>query len=201
MLIVISNPAFFHGEARLINGLFGEGMEIIHLRKPGCTPKEMEDLLREIAPENYPKIALHQAHELAPAFGIQRLQFTEMNRKETDESFFHLKQNEGFTLSTSVHHFEDYAKLPNAFSYVFLGPVFESISKPGYSPAPESKVIPDREGERPALIAIGGIHSGNCTQPFAMGYDGVAVLGAVWQQGDAISSFKKIKAACATAVL
>lgn len=44
-LITITVPDFFEGEADAITSLFDAGLEILHLRKPGASYEEMENLL------------------------------------------------------------------------------------------------------------------------------------------------------------
>ena len=53
MLLVISNPTAVTDEATIINGLFGEGLEIFHLRKPGMAISEIDKLMEKIQPAYY----------------------------------------------------------------------------------------------------------------------------------------------------
>ena len=39
-LIVITTPQFFEGEAEAVTSLFQNGLEILHLRKPGASAEE-----------------------------------------------------------------------------------------------------------------------------------------------------------------
>lgn len=76
-------------------------------------------------------------------------------------------------LSTSVHTPESPGP---AWQYLLLGPVFDSISKKGYSgKAHLFNTIP------PNCIAIGGIDASNIMRVKAMGFHGAALLGAIWQ--------------------
>ena len=47
-LIVITTPQFFEGEAAAVTSLFQNGLEILHLRKPGASAEEMEYFLRQL---------------------------------------------------------------------------------------------------------------------------------------------------------
>jgi thiamine-phosphate pyrophosphorylase len=131
MLHVISNPTPVANEASLINQLFDEGLRVFHLRKPESSLEEMALLLQAINPCHYPKIALHQHHSLAGDFGMGRLHYTEAARKSASQETLS-KQRAEYILSTSVHSLADYQSLAEYFDYAFLGPVFNSISKPGY---------------------------------------------------------------------
>ena len=63
--MVISNPTPIANEAELVNGLFDEGLEVLHLRKPEATVDDIQSLLKQINSKYHHQIALHQHHEIA----------------------------------------------------------------------------------------------------------------------------------------
>ena len=192
MIIIISNPAPVADEAKIINDLFDAGMELFHLRKPDYSKEELKTLLLKIGFEHYSKIALHQHHELAEEFGITRLHYNEKKRMESKE----LKK-ERCVLSTSVHSIKDYKNLSPDFNYAFLGPVFNSISKINYPTIVQENFNLSGNKTFTKIIAIGGIDEENINKAFEMRYDGVAVLGAIWQKPkEAVKNFKKIQTKC-----
>ena len=192
MLVVISNPEVIEDEAVIINQLFDEGMPLFHLRKPNYSREELTTLLNQIKSEYYSKISLHQYHEMANDFGINRLHFTEKNRLGTQEDMLQNLKKESL-LSTSVHSVGDYKNLGNNFEYSFFGPVFNSISKEGYHAALGNGFSVTNIKNKTKIIAIGGINQDNITKVFDMGFDGAAVLGAIWQSPkNAICNFKLI---------
>ena len=196
MLIVVSDSALRKNEAASINALFDEGLEVFHLRKPFATIEETAQLLHEINTAHLSKIAIHQHHHLAHKFGIKRLHYPEAKRKNIIEEEWLRLQNTDFILSTSVHDVNE--PVDHSFDYVFYGPVFDSISKQGYrSVVAENFTLPKTKNK---WIAIGGIDRTNCTRAFEMGFDGVAVLGAIWLNNEPITEFKKIKAAFSSIV-
>ena len=64
-LITITQPAFFEGEAEAITSLFDAGLEILHLRKPGSSYEDMEQLLNRLPPECLKRIVTHEHFQLA----------------------------------------------------------------------------------------------------------------------------------------
>ena len=52
-LIVITTPQFFEGEAEAVTSLFQNGLEILHLRKPGASAEEMGNFLQQLPMEIY----------------------------------------------------------------------------------------------------------------------------------------------------
>lgn len=191
MLIVISSPTPVTKEASLINQLFDEGLSVFHLRKPDSSSQELVLLLQEIDPTNYSKIALHSHHYLAKSFGINRLHYTEASRKQLSDTNLS-EQKVEHTLSTSVHNISDYKNLTDHFSYTFLSPVFNSISKPDYKAQNFDLTEADKNSSI-KLIALGGIDETNCNTAYDMGFDGIALLGTIWNSEDQITAFKKIK--------
>jgi thiamine-phosphate pyrophosphorylase len=114
---------------------------------------------------------------MAEEFGITRLHFSEQKRKEITD----WKPYSGFTLSTSVHSIEDFNALPNCFEYTFLSPVFPSISKAGYVSGKNLLgEVQKRTNFDVKLVALGGITNENKQLATDSGFDGVAMLGAIW---------------------
>ena len=98
--------------------------------------------------------------------------------------------------STSLHDADEINTLTPLWDYVFLGPVFSSISKPGY----ENKVLETLVLEKkhsPEIFALGGISPDNAGSILNKGYDGIAVLGAIWlNPGRALETFKSLQKIC-----
>ncbi len=196
MLIVISSPTAIRNEPSLINQLFDEGLSVFHLRKPESSSQELVLLLQEIDSIHHSKIALHSHHYLAKSFGINRLHYTEASRKQLTDVDFSENEN---VLSTSVHSVEDFKNLSEHFSYAFLSPVFNSISKPDYEAQPfDLNGLEEKRSTK--LIALGGINEHNCSKAFDMGFDGIALMGSVWNSEDTIQTFKNIFSQCPTTV-
>ncbi|NCI46416.1 thiamine phosphate synthase [Sediminibacterium soli] len=194
MLIVVSDTGFYKGEAACVNAMFEEGLEIFHLRKPATGMEELQSFLEAIHPRHLSKIALHSHHRLVGLFGLRRLHYTEAKQMNTAPDLWPVLQELGYRLSTSIHKIEEAKKIDPCFEYCFLGPVFNSISKPGYiSVMPGDSVLP---GGRTKLIAIGGINAANAKAALDMGFDGVATLGFIWQNGMPIKNFQQIREAC-----
>lgn len=187
-IFIISSPTPVTKEAALINQLFDVGLPVFHLRKPDSSSQELVLLLQEIDSIHHSKIALHSHHYLAKSFGINRLHYTEASRKQLTDVDFSENDN---ILSTSVHSIEDFKNLSEHFSYAFLSPVFNSISKPDYEAKPFD-LSSLNKNRATKLIALGGINENNCTKTYEMGFDGIALLGAIWNSEDGINNYKRI---------
>ena len=194
-LFVISSAHLFKGEAALINQLFEAGMPVLHLRKENPDRQEYAGLISAVDECFHHRFALHQFHELSADFpGVKRLHYPEWMRKQPTQTV----KNDEFTRSTSIHNLNELNEV-QGFAYTFFGPVFDSFSKPGYKSrlAGDFKV-PVMENTTP-IIAIGGIDADKIEPLKQMGFEGAAVLGALWNDKEqALTNFNKIKRICSS---
>jgi len=185
-MIVITNPSAIANEISIIDSLFEEGLSLLHIRKPGFSAFEIAQFIQQIKLEYRSKLALHNHHNLAEDFGINRIHFSEKERKN---SFLTDRNQKIF--STSTHAIEDFNALENDFDYAFLSPVFTSISKENYYPKQNLfEALKRRTNFNTKVIALGGISDENIKKTLENGFDDVAVLGAVWNHEHPIKQFK-----------
>ena len=191
-LIVITTETFFEGEAEAINLLFENGLETLHLRKPSASSHETAMFIKQIRLDYHARIVLHDHYGLTKMFDLKGIHLNGRNQ-ETDrwgslETCYNRhcegddpKQSK-LSISRSCHSLEEVQE-SRFYNYVFLSPIFESISKTGYkqvftmqqlNEARERKIIDER------VIALGGITKENIQIARSFGFGGVAVLGALW---------------------
>lgn len=190
MLILISNPTSLAEEATLIKQLFDEGLDLFHIRRPHDSEQNVVKLIEALDSRYHPKISLHQHHHLADQYAIKKLHFGEHHRREQGHHMPQLLKDKGYRLSTSVHNIEDFERLNPSFHYSFLGPVFDSISKPGYTASLEGTIPGIRTSTR--AIAIGGIEAANVHR-LRGHFDGVALLGTIWCSHSPLRNFLQIR--------
>ena len=173
-LIVITTPYFFSGEGEILTALFEAGMERLHLRKPDCEEAALRALLDSLPAVYHPRIVLHEHFELANRYSIGGIHLNRRNPVAPD----------GFkgSISRSCHSITE-LKEHSERDYLFLSPIFESISKIGYGNGFPPETL--REASATGLInerviALGGISPDTLPKlrPFTFG--GAAVLGALW---------------------
>ena len=185
-MIVITNPSAIPNEISTIDSLFEEGLSLLHIRKPDLSEFEMAQYVHQMRLEFRSKLVLHSHHQLADDFGINRIHFSETERKKNDFSVI-----ENMILSTSTHSIEDFNALENIFEYAFLSPVFTSISKENYSPKTDLfEDLAKRKNFNAKVVALGGIHSDNIEKSLQNGFDDVALLGTIWNSPNSIKNFK-----------
>src|ERR1019366_6275669 len=77
--------------------------------------------------------------------------------------------------------------------YVFRSPLFENISKKGYSA--NQRLLRRPEKALPCkAVGLGGISADNIKQVMANGWDGAAMLGWIWEEPKkAVERFRQIQ--------
>ena len=188
-LIVVTQPYFFAGEAARIEALFRAGLELLHLRKPASSAEECGALLEQLPPFCRGRIVTHDHFGLVARFGLRGVHLNGRNPLPPP----------GFAgqRSASCHSLEELAgRKREGFDYLFLSPVFDSLSKRGYRAAfsPEALAAAREAGvlDGQRVVALGGIRPELLGQVAAWGFGGAAVLGYVWQ-GDPVGRLRLLQ--------
>lgn len=185
-MIVMTNPSAIANEISIINSLFEEGLSLLHIRKPDFSELEMALFIHQIKLKFRDNLVLHNHHELAADFGINRIHFSEKQREEVLEI-----ATEHKIISTSVHSAEAFNALNPNFEYAFLSPVFKSISKENYESETDLfEALKSRKNFETKVVALGGIEPENIQKTFENGFDDIALLGAVWNHQNPVNQFK-----------
>ena len=176
-IIVITSPDFIAGEVTLINQLLNAGIYRIHIRKPQASADEVRILIEGIESKWHNRLSLHDHHHLAIEYGCG-IHLNARNPIPPEDA----KKDTLF--SASCHSIEEVEKRKTQCDYVFMSPIFDSISKHGYSAAysqdelneASAKGIIDKK-----VIALGGVTPNHIPYLERMGFGGAAFLGHVWQ--------------------
>jgi len=191
-LIVIAKPTIFKEECHLVNQLFEAGLQVFHLRKENADEAGYRKIVEGILPEYHPRIALHHFHALANDYNMNRIHHTESFRKNLSTNI--LPKNQ--ILSTSIHQLSAIDAIAT-YHYSFYGPVFNSLSKPGYLGIIPPGFRLNKYNSNTKLIALGGIGLTQIDQVKEMNFDGVALLGSIWNDpAQALINFKKAQQHC-----
>jgi thiamine-phosphate pyrophosphorylase len=185
-LIVITAEDFFDKEPEAVNMLFGSGMEALHVRKPHASYAETRRFIERIDGVYHSRIVLHDHYGLTGSFALKGIHVNSRNNPGNLDFY----SERGLSISCSCHSFGEVAascagRSPAIFDYMFLSPVFDSVSKAGYkhgftpeqlSDARDGGVINNR------VIALGGITAERIPLVCRYGFGGVAVLGSLWAE-------------------
>ena len=174
--VVITEPAMLPYEAEVIPRLLDAGVWRVHVRKPGAEEVAVARLLEEIPPKYRKRLSLHDCHALARIYGVGGVH---LNRRAP-------LPPEGFRglISRSCHSLEELLVYKDSCDYMFLSPVFDSISKQGYKSRftlEEIRAFSDKMSLHEKVFALGGVTPGNAGLLQKAGFGGVAVLGYIWE--------------------
>ncbi len=178
-VVVITKPDFFEGETDICNRILAEGLGGIHLRKPGASMKLLAKWIEGIEPSMRKRIVVHDFHNLAWEYGLEGIHLNSRNPNIPD--WFDRSR---FTLSRSCHTIAEVEACQRDFDYVFLSPIFDSISKQGYKAAFPKEELAEmgRKGILNNVYALGGITYDNLKETERLGFAGAAMLGEFWNR-------------------
>ena len=176
-LIVITSPAFLADEGASINALFEAGLEILHLRKPHSSSEEVDNLLQSVSVSFRCRIVLHEHFGLVEKYGMKGIHLNARNPVAPEEYHGHI--------SRSCHSLQEVEEWKNVCDYVFLSPIYDSISKEGYGAHFTTEQLQDARSRGlidEKVVALGGISADNIPEVKSFGFGGVALLGDVWNR-------------------
>lgn len=198
-LVVISPEHDNPRELALVGQMFAASLARYHVRKPGWSRDQLGPWLREVPPAWRSRVVLHQHHEYVDALGLGGRHWRD------DDEAPAAPPRDGKLASRSCHDLGTLRAALGRYDAVFFGPVFPSISKPGHGPRAGvsldeiSALLARRSADerRTSVIALGGITPENAARALALGFDGVAVLGALWQSADPLRAFSELQSSLA----
>ncbi len=143
------------------------------------------------------RIVTHEHFYLKEEFNLMGIHLNARNPKEPHDYYGHI--------SCSCHSVEEVKNRKHFYDYVFMSPIYDSISKVNYYSTYTAEEL--REAQRAKIIdskvmALGGINEDNLLEIKDFGFGGAVVLGDLWNRFDAcqdqnylavIEHFKKLK--------
>ncbi len=159
------------------------------MRKPDFSRSEYKQFL-DCIPNKYKQYTIvHHHHEIIkdyPTIGIHHTSKTEWNDIFSNNTH----------QSKSCHSLAEVKNNRYPYNYLFLSPIFNSISKPGYPGKfdfNELKTFLKNLKNKTEIIALGGIEPKNIATAIAMGFNGVAILGTIWQETELKKRIEKFQ--------
>lgn len=189
-IIAITTPKIISDDGYIIRGLLDNGVDIVHLRKPESTIDECRVLLSNLGDEYRARIVVHDYPELYYEFSLRGVHINK-NIGTLPDGYDGLR-------TRSCHSLEEVVRYKDECDYLFLSPIFDSISKAGYHSAFDecslrqasiSGVIDSR------VIALGGVTFNRIDYLRNLNFGGVAMSGAIYS----VDAVDGLKSACMSA--
>ncbi len=191
--ILITPPADIHNEPLILNRMFKCGLKRLHLRKPGFNNHEFSEYLGCIDTLYHSRIVIHSCYELLDSYNLNGVHITGRSIKDKENLIDRCKKKSGLSVSMSCHSFKDLERAECDIDYVFLSPVFDSVSKKNYKAGFDfddlSSVLFNTDID---VFALGGCRAENLKKVKELGFKGAAFLGAVWNTADPVGSLQTI---------
>jgi len=203
-LIVISAPFPVPDEVNIVNRLFETGLQYYHIRSPFVDSDTQRNFIQQVCEEYRCRIVIHQHYEMAETQPIGGIHFKENNVKllmQGDPAYLywvnHKLAHPDFHLSASFHDLDVILRAKEPYDYVFISPVFESISKEGYTASFNlSSLQRTAYLTKQKIIVMGGVEPDKMPIVHQLGVDGVAVLGYIWKSPDPVAAFLALNELC-----
>ena len=178
-LAIISPPQFFIQEDKIITTLFEEGLDLLHLYKPGSEPLYLERLLTLIPDDFHDHIVIHEHYYMKQEFDLAGIHL------DTPEQ--EVPNGYKGKVSRSCMRIDQLKELKKTSQYVFLHDIFDSLHQPEVKSIftldeihQASKVgIIDKH-----VYALGGMNADNIRWAHDEGFGGVVICGDIWNRFD-----------------
>ncbi|MBQ7471331.1 MAG: thiamine phosphate synthase [Prevotella sp.] len=176
-LVIMTKSTFFVEEDKILATLFDEGMNDLHLFKPGSSPMYSERLLT-LLPENYHKrITVHEHYYLKSEYNLAGIHIDDEN-KDVPEGY---KGN----YSRSCTNLDLLKEMKRKSKYVFLKNIFDCIEFKEERSNFNMQQL--EEAAKRGLIdkhvyALGGMSIDNIHLAKELGFGGVVICGDLWNR-------------------
>lgn len=197
-LIIQTQPTYFVEEDKILNILFEEGMDMLHIHKPDSEPIYAERLLTLLPPSKYDKIVVHQHYYLKQEYDLRGIHIDNPQNPVPDGFRKHITRS-----TTDISSLKE---LKKQCDYVMLHSLFDSL----HDDVKATLTIEEmREANRRGFIdkkvyALGGMSLESIPMAKELGFGGVVICGDLWnrfniqQESDfleLINHFKKLRKA------
>lgn len=175
--IIITSPESCLGEVTSICHLIDRGADAIHLRKPSYTYTQYATILKQIPESYHSHIMIHDHFRLCEEFDLKGIHLNSRNPEVPN----------GYKgkISCSCHTVEEVIKHKQEVSYLFLSPIFDSISKQGYKSVFSLNKLESLSKDGiidEKVVALGGVTLEHIPQLKELSFGGAAFLGDIWQR-------------------
>lgn len=182
VLIAVTPEKSFRGELEYIQEILNDGFDYVHIRKPSFSADEMRQLIERLPQNIHARLRLHSHFELAKEYGIGGIHLNSHNNNNVPEGLpMDIKK------SKSCHSLEELSD-SNKYEYVFLSPIYDSISKKGYKSqfniTAIQKVLCCDSKKTSNVIALGGVAPEHLKELKNCGFYGAAFLGFLFNCKD-----------------
>ena len=185
-IIAITTPKVDNKDVLLIKRLLEGGIDIIHLRKPESDIHACRQLLKALTKEERERIIVHDFPELYDEFSLKGIH---INRNVSSLPNDYI----GFR-TRSCHSLEEVRHYKKEYDYLFLSPIFDSISKVGYRAGFRKEELQEASMKGiidEKVVALGGVTFESIAYLKGLNFGGVAMIGGIYNM-DGLNRLKDL---------
>lgn len=172
-LVILTQPRYFVEEDKILEALFEEGMDDLHLYKPGESPIYAERLLSLLPEDYHHRITVHDHFYLKDEFKLGGIHLDDMAQEKPDG--YKGKISRTCTLS------DDIRQAKKKCRYVFLHTSFQMWGNE--QPDTKALSLAARNGLIDKYVyAYGGMTLDNVQMARDLGFGGVVIGNDLWDR-------------------
>ena len=173
----MTKPTFFVEEDKILANLFEEGLENLHLYKPGASPMYSERLLTLLGDDNRNRITVHGHFYLKEEYRLKGIHIDDA----------HTEPPTGYkgNLSRTCHAISELKEAKKQSNYVFLHSIYDSQTNKDEKSSftREELEAASKEGLiDKKVFALGGMNIDNVKEMKELGFGGVVICGDLWNR-------------------
>ena len=197
-IVLMTKSTFFVEEDKILTALFDEGLDNLHLNKPGAAPVYTERLLTLLPDDIYGKTTVHEHFYLKEEYGLRGIHL--------DDASSPLPEGYKGKYSRTCFNIDDIREARRKTEYVFLKDTFAACEDAHANELHNARL------ERAASLglidkkvyAFGGVNIDNIRMAKDLGFGGIVICSDIWNKFDIhhqlyykelISHFERIRTA------
>ena len=178
-LVIMTKSTFFVEEDKILSSLFDEGLDDLHLFKPGSSPMYSERLLTLLPEDYYRKITVHDHFYLKQEYDLAGIHL--------DNPTDNLPDGYKGKFSRTCTDLSQLKEMKKKSQYVFLKNIFDCIEfkeeKSSFS-LQQLELAAGNGLIDKKVYALGGMSLENIKIAKALGFGGVVICGDLWNRFD-----------------
>ncbi len=192
-IILLSSSRRVEEEPEQVTKMFELGLEHFHLRKARYSTKKLEEYINKIPAHFHNRIIIHSHHNLALKYNLMGIHLTRIHIKRKYRTWLMLKwlgwKRPNLLKTMSYRKLASLYEEEAEWSYVFLSPVFDSLSGKYQSGYNEHSLRIAIKKTLHKVIARGGISLENIKKSNDVGFYGVALYSSIWKKENPVEAF------------
>jgi thiamine-phosphate pyrophosphorylase len=178
-LAIMTKSTFFVEEDKILSSLFDEGLDDLHLFKPGSSPMYSERLLTLLPEDYYRKITVHDHFYLKQEYDLAGIHL--------DNPTDNLPDGYKGKFSRTCTDLSQLKEMKKKSQYVFLKNIFDCIEfkeeKSSFS-LQQLELAAGNGLIDKKVYTLGGMSLENIKIAKALGFGGVVICGDLWNRFD-----------------